>query len=133
MLLKRYLKAAGLNALPPTLEEYSAKVITPTLEAQKRGGAVAIKFEAAYLRSLDFGPAAINPATELAEARALYSRFINGGIPQRAEYLELQNYLMRYIAREAGRLGLPVHFHTGGGCGSYFMAGVVSRKGHVWD
>src|SRR5260370_20360401 len=28
---------------------------------------------------------------------------------------------MRSIAREAGRLGLPVHFHTGGGCGSYFM------------
>src|SRR5437016_7093914 len=55
-LLKRYLKNQSLSAVPATLQEYTAKVITPTLEAQKRDGAVAIKFEAAYLRSLDFGP-----------------------------------------------------------------------------
>ena len=40
-----------------TLQEYVAKVVTPVLEMQKQNGAVAIKFEAAYLRSLDFGPA----------------------------------------------------------------------------
>jgi predicted TIM-barrel fold metal-dependent hydrolase len=32
----------------------------------------------------------------------------------------LENYLLRYIAAEAGRLNMAVHFHTGGGCGSYF-------------
>jgi uncharacterized protein len=42
------------------------------------------------------------------------------GVPDRTLYLRLQNFLFRYIAREAGRLGLPVHIHTGGGCGTYF-------------
>lgn len=119
-LLRRYMSDLGVDALPPTLEDYLAKIVTPTLELQKKNGAVAIKFEAAYLRSLDFGPA--HPERlAVAEARAVYSRFITHGVPQTPEYLELQNFLFRYIAREAGRLGLPVHIHTGGGCGTYFM------------
>lgn len=122
-LLRRYLKDVGLNTLPRTLQEYTAKVITPVLELQKKNGAVAIKFEAAYLRSLDFGPPPTNPAAMMAEARAIYSRFIVGGVPQTSEYIELQNYLFRYIVAEAGRLGLPVHIHTGGGCGTYFHLG----------
>jgi predicted TIM-barrel fold metal-dependent hydrolase len=119
-LLRRYMRELSVNALPRTLEDYTGKVITPALELQKKNGAVAIKFEAAYLRSLDFGPVPPNPAASLAEVRSVYSRFVNGGIPPRAQYTALQNYLFRYIAREAGRLGLPVHFHTGGGCGTYF-------------
>jgi predicted TIM-barrel fold metal-dependent hydrolase len=114
------MRELSVNALPRTLEDYTGKVITPALELQKKNGAVAIKFEAAYLRSLDFGPVPPNPAASLAEVRSVYSRFVNGGIPPRAQYTALQNYLFRYIAREAGRLGLPVHFHTGGGCGTYF-------------
>jgi hypothetical protein len=114
MLLKRYLKDLNLTALPATLAEYTSKVVTPTLESQKRAGAVAIKFEAAYLRSLEFGPG-LQP-----EAGQIYSRYIKGGVPPTVEYLRLQDYLVRYIAREAGRLSLPVHFHTGGGCGTYF-------------
>jgi len=121
MLLKRYLKDLNLSALPATLQEYTSKVVTPMLEAQKRNGAVAIKFEAAYLRSLDFGPIPLDQAQSLNEAAQIYSRYVQGGIPSKSDYLTLQNYLMRYVAREAGRLGLPVHFHTGGGCGSYFM------------
>ena len=113
MLLNRYLKDLNLNALPATLSEYMSKVVTPTLESQKRSGAVAIKFEAAYLRSLDFGP--IPEGSE-----QIYARYIKGDVPPKSDYLKLQDYLMHYIAREAGRLGLPVHFHTGGGCGSYF-------------
>ena len=119
-LLRRYMHEVNVEAMPRTLQDYTAKVITPTLELQKKDGAVAIKFEAAYLRSLDFGPVPPKTAADLAEARTAYSRFISGGIPPRAEYTALQNYLFRYIAREAGRLGLPVHFHTGGGCGTYF-------------
>jgi uncharacterized protein len=115
MLLKRYLKDLNLNALPATLQQYTSTVVTPTLESQKRAGAVAIKFEAAYLRSLDFGPG------NEAEADQIYSRYIKGGVPPTPDYLKLQDYLVRYIAREAGRLNLPVHFHTGGGCGTYFM------------
>jgi uncharacterized protein len=45
---------------------------------------------------------------------------VKGGVPSGAQYKVLHDYLMRYIAREAGRLHMPVHFHTGGGCGGYF-------------
>jgi uncharacterized protein len=119
MLLKRYLKDVNLSELPNTLQGYLTKVITPTLELQKKNGAVAVKFEAAYLRSLDFGP-----PEEKALVEFRYSDLRRGtlrtGVPDRELYLRLQNYLFRYIAREAGRLGLPVHIHTGGGCGTYF-------------
>src|SRR5579862_8499785 len=121
MLLKRYLKDLSLGAPPATLPEYTSKVVTPTLESQKSAGAVAVKFEAAYLRSLDFGAIPLDQAQSQAEAEQIYSRYIKGGVPPAPDYLRLQDYLVRYIARESGRLGLPVHFHTGAGCGSYFM------------
>ncbi len=113
-LLKRYLADAGLTAPPPTISEYLSKVLAPTLEKQKREGVVALKFEAAYLRRLDFKPAAAD------DAARIYSHYINGGAPGKAEYEVLQNYLFCEIAREAGRLGLPLHFHTGAGAGVYF-------------
>ena len=121
MLLKRYLTDLNLNALPDTLQEYTAKVVTPTLERQKQNGAVAFKFEAAYLRSLDFGHPSAHQAELQTQAAALYAIFVHGDVPDTASYIALQNYLMRYIAHEAGRLGLPVHIHTGAGCGTYFM------------
>src|SRR5437588_6736907 len=52
-LLTRYVKELGLRTLPATLDEYLKTVVTPTLERQKEAGAVAIKFEMAYLRSLE--------------------------------------------------------------------------------
>jgi len=114
MLLQRYLKQLGLSALPTTLTEYTSQVVTLLLEAQRKQGAVAIKFEAAYLRSLDFSPA------DEAQAQSTYTQYVKGGVPSVTQYKVLQDYLMRYIAREAGRLHMPVHFHTGGGCGGYF-------------
>jgi predicted TIM-barrel fold metal-dependent hydrolase len=116
MLLRRYMKDVDHEIMPPTLQEYVSKVITPVLELQKKGGAVAVKFEAAYLRSLDFGP-----AEPLEPLQQIYMRYVKGGVPATPDYLRLQNFLFRYLAREAGRLGLPVHIHTGGGCGTYFM------------
>ena len=116
VLLRRYMKDIGRDILPTTLEEYDVKVVTPILEWQKQNGAVAIKFETAYLRSLDFGPSEPRQAVQ-----QIYAHFVKGDVPLKAEYTRLQNYLFRYIAREAGRLGLPVHIHTGGGCGTYFM------------
>jgi hypothetical protein len=53
-LLKKYLADLNVSKLPPTLDEYLKQVVTPTLEEQKKGGCVALKYEAAYLRSLDF-------------------------------------------------------------------------------
>jgi predicted TIM-barrel fold metal-dependent hydrolase len=114
MLRGRYMRAAGVDALPPTLGDYVTRIVTPTLEAQKNAGAVAIKFEVAYLRSLDFA------AAKEADAAAVYARYARGGAPDTADYRRLQDYLFHYVAREAGRLGLPVHIHTGAGCGGYF-------------
>jgi predicted TIM-barrel fold metal-dependent hydrolase len=117
-LLKTYLAEAHLSALPDSLDEYVAKLLIPTLEAQKKTGAPAIKFEAAYLRPLNFGPQ--TNAEGEAEARKIYSKYSQGGAPSRAEGLRVQNFLLRTIAREAGRIGLAVHIHTGQGCGNYF-------------
>ena len=114
LLFARYMNDLGSNAVPPTLAQYTAKIVTPILESQRNNGAVAIKFEAAYLRSLDF-----EPAKEVTAAQ-IYARYVKGGIPSDADYKLLQDYLFRYIAREAGRLGMAVHIHTGGGCGGYF-------------
>lgn len=116
MLLRRYMKDVNRDVLPAKLEDYLAAVVTPVLELQKKNGAVAIKFEAAYLRSLDFGP-----SEPMQFVQRIYAHFVKGDVPLNPDYIRLQNFLFRYIAGEAGRLGLPVHIHTGGGCGSYFM------------
>lgn len=113
-LLKRYLASAGLGALPATLDAYLAKVVTATLEAEKRDGAIAVKFEAAYLRKLDFDEA------DALFARRVYARYVRGGQPSASDYKTLQDYLFRYIAREAGRLGLAVHIHAIYGAGAFY-------------
>jgi predicted TIM-barrel fold metal-dependent hydrolase len=114
MLLARYRRELGVAALPATLAEYTSRVVTPELERQKKDGGVAIKFEAAYLRSLDFEPASQQ------DAAAIYAKYAHGGSPAKESYTRLQDYLFRYVAAEAGRLGLAVHVHTGAGCGGYF-------------
>ena len=114
-LFERYLSDLKLSAIPKTLRDYLSQVVTPTLERQKAGGALAVKFEAAYLRALDFGPA------NESEAARIYARYARGGgKPPVAEYKVLQDFLFHYIAREAGRLGLAVHIHTGAGVGGYY-------------
>ena len=115
MLRARYMSELGVAALPPSLAEYLSRVVTPVLERQKRNGAIAIKFEAAYLRSLNFS------LTTKDDASAIYARHASGGVTDTSEYRRLQDYLFHFVAAEAGRLGLPVHIHTGAGCGSYFF------------
>ena len=110
----RYLEAAGLKAIPATLGDYLRLVVTPTLERHKQQGAVAEKFELAYLRSFDIG----DPSRE--EAASIYAKWSNSGRPDPASYKLLQDYLFRYIAHECGRLGLAVHLHSMSGGGSYF-------------
>lgn len=113
-LLQRYLASAGLKTFPATLDSYLAKVVTATLESEKRDGAVAIKFEAAYLRKLDFDE------DNIASARRVYARYIKGGEPAAADYKTLQDFIFHYIAHEAGRLGLAVHIHAIDGAGAYY-------------
>src|SRR5581483_5346320 len=61
-LLKRYLRERGLSAPPASFDEYLEKVVTATLEQQRRSGAIAEKFEAAYLRPLNFADASKDDA-----------------------------------------------------------------------
>lgn len=113
-LLRRYMKDLDVGQLPPTLDAYLSQVVTPTLERQRRTGAVAVKFEAAYLRSLNF------TRGDRAAAAQAYARYVAGGASDAAEYTALQDVIFHHIAAEAGRLGVPVHIHTGYGCGGYF-------------
>lgn len=113
--IQRYLRDLGLSAIPATLTEYTAKVVTPTLERFHREHAVAIKYEIAYLRGLDFD------RVSLEGAAPLYARYARGGTPTVAEYKLVQDYLFRFIAKEAGRLGLVVQVHAFDGAGGYFI------------
>lgn len=110
----RYLEESGLQALPASFSDYLARVVTATLERHKQGGAIAEKFEAAYLRTLEFDPV----MRETAER--VYARSSGKGTPEEGDYKALQDYLFRYIAAECGRLGMAVHLHTMAGAGSYF-------------
>jgi len=113
-LLRRYLKEAGLTGPPATLDEYLTRFVTRTLERHKQGGAVAEKFEAAYLRSLDF------ERVDRAAAAKVYAQYRTKGPPPDDQYKLLQDYVFRHIAAECGRLGMAVHIHTMAGAGSYF-------------
>ncbi len=105
-LLQRYMRDLNIRALPPTLDEYVRSIVVPTLSRQRTAGAVAIKFEAAYLRPLDFDD------PNVTEAQRVYARYASGGAPSRTEYKALQDYLFRAICREAGRQKLAVQIHV---------------------
>jgi len=115
-LLKKYLSDLSISKLPATLDEYLKQVVTATLEAQKKNGCMAVKFEAAYLRSLDFEKAAMQTASEV------YAHYIHSGEPSHEKYKLLQDFIFYYIAREAGRLSMAVHIHSYPGAGNYFIA-----------
>jgi predicted TIM-barrel fold metal-dependent hydrolase len=105
-LLDRYLKDLNVKALPATLDDYVRTVVNPTLAQMRSGGAVGIKFEAAYLRPLDFDD------PDAAAAQRVYAKYVRGGVPTHAEYKALEDYLFRAIAREAGRQKLVVQIHV---------------------
>jgi uncharacterized protein len=106
-LLTRYYAESGVTGKPATLGEYLDTVVRPTIARHKDGGAVAEKYEMAYLRSLDVG----NPTRAAAEA--VYAK-------GSGDYKALQDYIFRFIAGECGRLGLAVHIHVAHGGGGYF-------------
>jgi uncharacterized protein len=82
---------------------------------------VAITFEAAYFRTLYF----TDPPRSAAEP--IYSKYRAGGVPTADEYRLFQDYILRVIIDEAGRLHLPMHFHSAVGIGDYFSL----RQGNV--
>jgi uncharacterized protein len=111
--LKRELAQAGLNALPRTFPAYLA-FVRKILEQNRSHGGVSIKFEIAYFRTLHF-----DDPPEAAAAR-IYGRFHAGGKPSAAEHKVFEDYMFRYLLREAGRLHLAVQIHTAVGTGDYY-------------
>jgi len=112
-MLSRFKKQEGTEGLPATLDGYVEFVKKTMADNQKRGG-VAIKFEAAYFRSLYF----TDPSREAAEA--IYNKFHAGGVPPRDEYRTFQDYIFRRIVDQAEVLHLPIHIHSAVGIGNYF-------------
>jgi hypothetical protein len=110
----QYLHQANLKSLPPTLDQYLKQLVTPILEQQKSQGAVAEKFEIAYLRSFGFDD------VPRAEAAQIYATLLHTPHPNETQYKRLQDFLFRYIAQECGRLNMAVHIHTTSGGGGYF-------------
>lgn len=113
-LLDRYLADLDVTKLPATLDAYLKTVVTATLERQQKAGCLAVKFEAALLRPLDFDEVSAETAGPV------YARYAQGGVPSHAEYKVLQDFLFRYIAREAGRVGMAVHIHSFHGPGGFY-------------
>jgi hypothetical protein len=111
--LKRELEQAGLRALPKTFPEYLA-FVTRILERNRSQGGVSIKFEIAYFRSLHFD----DPPE--ADAARIYDRYNSGGKPSAAEHAVFEDFMFRYLLREAGRLHLAVQIHTAVGTGDFF-------------
>src|SRR5215467_3040277 len=119
-MLSRYKKQMNVDAMPADLAGYEAFVRNTMADNQKRGG-VAIKYEAAYFRSLYFS----DPARE--KAAAIYAKYRAAGVPSAEEYRIFQDYIFRVMVDQAGQLKLPMHFHTAVGIGDYFSL----RQGHV--
>jgi uncharacterized protein len=111
--LARYMQQAGVNGLPADLAGYESLVRQTLTDNQKKGG-VAMKFEAAYFRSLYFG----DPPREKAEA--VYAKYRGGGVASEQEYRTFQDYVFRLLIDQAGKINLPVHFHSAVGIGDYF-------------
>ena len=111
--LQRYMKQGNVNGLLADLAGYESFVRQTLAENQKKGG-VAMKFEAAYFRTLFFR----DPPREKAEA--IYAQFHAGGVPSEDDYRTFQDYIFRVLVDQAGKLKLPVHFHSAVGIGDYF-------------
>jgi hypothetical protein len=118
--LRRELAQAGLQGLPDSLDNY-LRFVSRIVELNHANGGIAMKFEAAYLRSLYFA----DPPQE--SAAATYARYVSSGTPDPQEYTTFQDFIFRYLLREAARLHLAVHFHTSVGIGDFFSL----RNGNV--
>jgi hypothetical protein len=80
-LLRRELTQAHLERLPADFHGY-LEFIRTFLETSRKSGAVGIKFEVAYFRSLHFD----DPSEQ--RAAVLYAKYRAGGVPQEDEYRE---------------------------------------------
>src|ERR1700680_2747192 len=84
--LQRYMKQESVSAPPTGLAGYETFVRQTLADNQKKGG-VAIKFEAAYFRSLYFSD------SPREKAEAIYAKYHAGGVPSAEEYRTFQDYI----------------------------------------
>jgi hypothetical protein len=112
-LLKRELGQAGLGSLPKTFPAYLS-FVSKILEQNRAHGGVSIKFEIAYFRTLRFEDP---PETA---AASIYNRYNAGGKPSAADRAIFEDFMFRYLLREAGLLHLAVQIHTAVGTGDFF-------------
>ena len=120
-MLARWKKQEGVDRLPEDLAGYEGFVRRTLTDNQLKHGGVAIKFEAAYFRTLYFS----DPPR--AHAEAVYIKYREGGVPTEGEYRQFQDYIFRVLVDQAGKLQLPMHFHSAVGIGDYFSL----RNGNV--
>ncbi len=88
--LQRYMKQESVNSLPADLAGYESFVRQTLADNQKKGG-VAMKFEAAYFRTLFFR----DPPREKAET--IYAQFHASGVPSEEDYRTFQDYIFRVL------------------------------------
>jgi hypothetical protein len=122
--LHSYMAQAGVSQLPPDLTGYEALMRRVLDQDKQQQGAVAIKFEAPYFRSL------VNisdPPREQAES--IYRKYAAGGIPSADDYRVFQDYVFRYLIAQAGPRHLEVHIHSAVGSGNYYHL----REGNAMD
>jgi hypothetical protein len=100
--LHRYLVQASIPALPSDFADYES-FIRRILENDRRQGALAITFEAAYFRSLHLS----HPPR--GQAEGIYAKYSRGDVPSTDECLAFQNHTFRYPITQAGPLHLQVH------------------------
>lgn len=112
-MLHRWMQQEGVSKLPSDFAQY-LKFITRTMEDNQKKSGIAMKFEVAYFRTTRFS----DPKIE--DAEAIYKQYASGGVPGEEEYRLFQDYIFRYLLREAARLHLPVHIHSAVGIGDYF-------------
>ncbi len=117
--LHRYMQQENISGLPADLAGYEGFLRQTLADNQKKGG-VAMKFEVAYFRSLYFS----DPPRDKAEA--IYAKYHVGGVPSNDDYRIFQDYIFRVLIDQAGKLNLPLHFHSAVGIGDYFSL----RNGH---
>jgi uncharacterized protein len=111
--LHRNLAQARLAQLPADLSGYLS-FVNEVLRQDKQHGAVALKFEAAYFRSLHFE----DPPQE--RAAQIYEKYRAGGVPSPEEYTTFQDFVFRHLLAEAAQVHLAVHFHSSVGPSDYF-------------
>ncbi len=105
----------GLDSVPPpTLKLFVDSIVRRRMGEWVRAGAVAVKFQIAYYRSLD-----VQRVAE-ADASRIYDALMRRETLPARDWKALQDYLFRVVAREAGSNKLPLHIHTGEGGGPVF-------------